>query len=369
MSKFSRLFNFSGDPIAEIEPGLYTSNDLTHDDEPYRLHLRVENNQTGILTLNASTILHLNKTAMEMAYFLIQGQNTAQISKTINKRYNAPKKEIQADVERFYETLMQFIGHEDLPPTGLYGVISDPEETEIIAPYRLDCSFSATETGTPLSLAEWKVVLEKAYNAGIPHIMFLDVPEEHKPDLIELLNDVEVLGLVSGLVAKPEWLMDSTYVDSLINSGLDHLVLDANPCNAEHHALITSILDKDLFTCLRMDFEPEQTAPSVFESLMAHGLNAVAYNAVPLEMTEKQLAFEAMLGRHNIPIVDDMPYPTGHVLEQPELLGRDNMDLRYLRLDRNGTLLIPNEKRTEIGNLLDEPWDVLWSKCRALSHG
>ena len=38
------------------------------DEYPYRLHLRLEADGSGILIVNASTILHLNQTAAEYAY-------------------------------------------------------------------------------------------------------------------------------------------------------------------------------------------------------------------------------------------------------------------------------------------------------------
>ena len=131
MSKLLDFFKLQNVPINEIECGLYTSHNLLYDDIPYRLHLRVEHNQTGVLTLNASTVLHLNKTAMEMAYFLIQGQNPLEIANTISLRYKAPKDEIIQDVESFYTTLMSFVNNQDLPPTGFLGVIQNFEESEI----------------------------------------------------------------------------------------------------------------------------------------------------------------------------------------------------------------------------------------------
>ncbi|MCU0373629.1 MAG: hypothetical protein MUE56_10360, partial [Ignavibacteria bacterium] len=39
---------------------------------PYRLHLRIESDSTGILIINAQTTLHLNQTAAEFAYYLVK---------------------------------------------------------------------------------------------------------------------------------------------------------------------------------------------------------------------------------------------------------------------------------------------------------
>lgn len=369
MSKLSDLFKGSSEPIQEIEPGFYTSHDLMHGETPYRLHLRVESNHQGVLTLNASTVLHLNKTAMEMAYFLIQSQKPAEIAKSISNRYNAPKKDIKADVDGFYETLMSFVDQEDLAPTGVFGALAKIEDNEIIAPYRLDCYFTAKDNGARLSTAEWKVVIEKAYNTGIPHIMFLDVPEEEKDALLELLTHVEELGLVSGLLAKPSFLYDSAFFNELLTRGLDHLVLEADPTDPEQRKLLTNILDQDLFTCLRMPFEANTKYETVFAELFDHGLNAYAYRQIPQHLDETLISFEQMLSDHHVPIVDDMPYSLNEEVDLHAYIEDAKPSLKYLRLMPNGDLLIPAQKSIQIGNLLIETWESLWEKCRTFSDG
>ena len=61
---------FSKD-IEPLQPGIYHY--LASDDSPipYRLHLRIEEDETGILIVNASTILHLNPTAVAYTLELI----------------------------------------------------------------------------------------------------------------------------------------------------------------------------------------------------------------------------------------------------------------------------------------------------------
>lgn len=368
MLKIKRFFNFSSKPLPEIEPGFYTSHQLTHEEMPYRLHLRVEKNQTGVLTLNASTVLRLNKTAMEMAYFLIQGQNPDQIARTISNRYKASKKQIKADIDLFYGTLMGLAVGADLPPTATLGLGSDDEETDIIAPYRLDCSLNSNITGKTLSVSEWKIVLEKAYNAGIPHILFLDVANEMKAELIDLLNHAETLGLVSGLVTTPEFLMEHGFISRLINCGLDHLVIDANPLNPDHLNIITTVLDQDLFTCLRMDHLPENNYEDVFEILFAHGLNAFAYKVKPMEMSKERFIFEERLTMHNIPILDDFPPSNLDLSSINKQIEETKITFKYIQLLADGKLVLPGSDFL-IGNLLEEPWDTLWAKCHHYNHG
>lgn len=369
MSKLRDFFNISTDPIQDIKPGLYTSHDLKHGDKAYRLHLRVEPNQEGLLTLNASTVLHLNKTAMEMAYFIIQGKKMGQITNTIANRYKASKKEIKIDVHRFYETLMSFVEMEDLAPTGVMGTISKIEDVEIVAPYRLDCYLTSPDNGMRLSMAEWKVVLEKAFNAGIPHIMFVDFTTQDAVNLLGLLRHVEELGLVSGVVAKPELFRGEKFLGELLNCGLDHLVLEADPLNSYHRNCLLNILDQDLFTCLRMPYQQGKDYEVTFTELFEHGLNAFSYKKTPLHFDENLIRFEQMLSDHHVTIIDDMPYS----LKESSDFYNDPRDaksvLKYLKVLSNGDLCIPSQEPFIAGNLLNETWEILWAKCREFCDG
>jgi|GEM_PF-2546909 len=365
MSKFSDFFTFGIKPIQEIKSGFYTSHHLMHGDIPYRLHLRVDPNQRGILTLNASTILHLNKTAIEMAYFLIQGQKPSQIAKTIRKRYKAPLSEIKNDVDTFYETLTGFIDDEDLAPmTSMLALINDEENSDIMAPYRLDCYFSNPEIKNDMTNAEWKVVFEKVFNAGIPHVILLDISEPQKEMLLDLLCHLEDLGLVSGLVASPEFLDNSDYLQQLLVRGLDHLVYEADPCIKEHRSLLNSILDCDLFTCLRMPYKAHTDYSEILEDLFEHGINAFAFSNSDEEKDEGYIALQTQIIDKQISILDDMPFSRMPSNYNHHFTPKDNSKLKYLSLLPNGDLIIPALEPITIGNLLYEDWDALWEKCR-----
>ena len=58
-------------PVEVIPPGTYHYLSPQDDPRNYRLHLRVEPDGNGVLIINASTILHLNQTATEYAYYLV----------------------------------------------------------------------------------------------------------------------------------------------------------------------------------------------------------------------------------------------------------------------------------------------------------
>ena len=51
---------------------------------PYRLHLRIEPDLSGLLIVNAATVLHLNPTATEHAYHFIQAESAEQAAAAIS---------------------------------------------------------------------------------------------------------------------------------------------------------------------------------------------------------------------------------------------------------------------------------------------
>jgi len=70
---------------------------------PYRLHLRLEPDGDGVLIVNASTVLHLNQTAAEYAYHLVQGTPDEDAARAIATRYQVSTKQALADFQDLKE--------------------------------------------------------------------------------------------------------------------------------------------------------------------------------------------------------------------------------------------------------------------------
>ena len=71
-----RTFSIIYTAAAETIPaGIYMYQAPPEADLPYKLHLRVEADGSGILIINASTVLHLNQSAAEYAYHLVKGKD------------------------------------------------------------------------------------------------------------------------------------------------------------------------------------------------------------------------------------------------------------------------------------------------------
>ena len=74
-----------------VEPGVYHYQAPPEAPFPYKLHLRLDKNGDGILILNASTVLHLNQTAAEYAYHLVNQTPDEEIAQRVSRRYRVPR--------------------------------------------------------------------------------------------------------------------------------------------------------------------------------------------------------------------------------------------------------------------------------------
>ena len=72
--------------VSPLPEGIYHQQ-ATEDEKPYRLHLRLRSDGSGLLILNASTVLQLNPTAAECAFHFIKGATPDEAAKQISARY------------------------------------------------------------------------------------------------------------------------------------------------------------------------------------------------------------------------------------------------------------------------------------------
>ena len=122
-----------------LPAGLYTYHTPPEAPEQFRLHLRIEPNGEGVLIINASTVLHLNQTGTEFAYYLMQGKSEEEIINLATKRFNADRDTIANDLAAFHQLLKDIIRQPDQVPEANYGLEISTELKDISAPYQLHC--------------------------------------------------------------------------------------------------------------------------------------------------------------------------------------------------------------------------------------
>lgn len=364
------------DDIKTLAPGFYTYHTSTGSPEQFRLHLRVEPDGEGILVVNAATVLHLNQTATEFAYHLIQGKDNVQIVDAITERYDVSRDILMRDVQLFIDQILYLGRQNDLSPSATIGFESHVFEKNLSAPLRIDCcltyrGLSDTEDNqfatNELTTEDWKTLLTKLFNAGIPHVVFFGGEPTLSADLVELMAFTEQLGLVSGLVSSDPKLKDTAFLLPLIEAGLDHLTFSIDPASDEDLQGLSNILDQDLFTCLRLPIHADHDYHELISNLQGLGVNA--FNFLPEDTPSHAHTYQLQqeLSEKGVSFVDDMPL-TYHP-HTPEVLfsvwDPDTQPAQHFVIQPDGSLADSAGNQNSYGNLLREEWLSLWSRVIA----
>lgn len=246
-SIFSKLNQRLKKP-SEPDPGIYQY--LREDGEDkLRLHLRVDPDGRGLLIVNANRVVHLNPTATQMAYFHLEGHSPEEAGKALHKRFKVQPAQAQSD---FMDFTLQM--EELLAPNGACPVCdlnletTAPFSADLTAPYRMDlaltyrcdnnCShcYNARPRSMPsLGIEEWKQVVDRVWDLGIPHIVFTGGEPTLIPFLPELVAYAEEKGIITGLNTNGRKLAEPGFVQALIDAGLDHVQITLESHDLEIH--------------------------------------------------------------------------------------------------------------------------------------
>jgi hypothetical protein len=349
------------------------------DPRNYRLHLRVERDGTGILIINASTVLHLNKTATEFAYHLVNETQDDKVVEEMASRYRVSKSKILQDYREFIERIEALINQPDLDPiTYLDFDRQKPYSGDLSAPYRLDCAitYRLPETADPesapirrvtreLSTEEWQSILDKAWQAGIPHIIFTGGEPTLREDLPELLESAETNGQVTGLLTDGLCLADKDLLNTLLQTGLDHLLIILQPGLEKAWEAIGNALEEDIFTAVHITISAETKGQisQIIQRLAQMNVAAISLSAAPGLLNNLQNARQ-LVADLNLSLIWDLPVPYSALNpialevepeETPQGAGK-----AWLYVEPDGDVL-PNQGINQVlGNFLNDPWEKIW---------
>ena len=245
-------------------PGLYHYH-KEGNGERARIHLRLDPDGHGTLIVNANRIMHLNPSAALMTYLLLEGTDENAAVKTIRRQYRVDARQARADLSAFNLQLSNLIRPDGACPIhDLELETTMPFSARPSAPYRMDVALtyrcnndcahcynirpdppippSLEEKGgaggigaNELPTAEWKRILDKTWELGIPHIIFTGGEPTLRNDLPELIAHAEHNGQITGLNTNARRLSDPHYVETLVEAGLDHVQITLESHDAEIH--------------------------------------------------------------------------------------------------------------------------------------
>ncbi len=351
--------------------GFYSYHSPEDEARQYRLHLRILPDQSGILIINAQSTLRLNQTATYLAWLKIQGKSETEIVEEALKRYQVDKENLISDMQKFNLQILNIINNPDQAPF-ITGTDFDSESTERASglPLRVNlCLTDRDEThayskSEELSTESWKEIIQKTYDAGIPQVIFMGGEPVTRPDLIELLEFTEALGMVSGLLTSTKELYeDESFLDRILESGLDHLILEVDPEDSQISNQLQKIFDKDLFTCIRFPVYPNSNLAEWAIDLVKNGCNALSFYAATLDANDRSALLNQQLTAQNILIEYELPFSVKHAqsdqhiaLFSPEI---SQIESNHYTVMPDGMLCPQDFTAKPLGSLLSSNWNEL----------
>ena len=364
-----------------LPAGMYAFQSKPEEADQYRMHLRLEPDGLGLLILNASTVVHLNQTAAELVYHLIKATPEEEVVRLVAGRYRVKADQVRQDYQSVKDRLKRLALTTDLDPqTYLDFERLDPYVLDISAPYRLDCALTyqgqddsalhsapVDRVKRELLTAEWQSILDKAWSAGIPHVIFTGGEPTLRPDLIDLIAYTEKIGMVCGLLTDGLRLTDPAYLQSVLQSGLDHLMLILDDKNEQSWHALRDLLPEDLAVTVHMTLTPRNAVEftDILSRLALMGVKKVSLSASEASLNQELTRARNAAASNQMSLVWDLPVPysTFHpvALELQEEPVVEGAGKAWLYVEPDGDVLPAQGVNQGMGNLLQDSWQDIWS--------
>ena len=379
-SLLNNVRSFFGSQAKPFPPGSYSYTSPPEDPRNYRLHLRIEPDGGGLLIVNAATVLHLNQTAAEYAYYMVQNLGPDQAVEQITARYQVSAAQARQDYTDFLDQIQTLVETPDLDPVTYLGFdrqepfsgfLSAPLRLDLALTYRLPADLEAADAPAErakeeLSTEQWKTIIDKAWQAGIPHLVFTGGEATLRSDLPELLHHAENNNQVTGLLSDGQRLADPAYLETLLQTGLDHLLLLFSPGDEHDWHALRHALAADLFTAVHLTLTAENQAqtPALLERLAEMGVHAISLSAADPELQPALQAAYDQAAYLQLELVWNLPVP--YSMHNPIAMetGTDEYQRgagrAWMYVEPDGDVLPAQGQNKVLGNLATDPWETIW---------
>lgn len=379
-SILSRFFPLSASP-EPLPQGIYHWMSPPDADPQIRLHLRVEADGSGVLLINAALVAHLNETATAHALQIVEGASPEEAAQAITARYRVNPDDAREDHERLREQIFTIANNPDLDPVMFLDVArTDPYQEKPSAPYRLDLALTyridlegnmdplaRKRVDRELTSDEWKKILEKSWNVGVPHVTFTGGEPTLREDLVDLIQQAESLGMVSGLLTDGRSLANSDYMHALEMTGLDHILIALDIDDEVALAGLKQALASDVYTGVHLTLRSTDRAKiqSELEQLANSGVPAVSLAVEDLSGLFEEVLLEAreIAADLGMGLIWDLPVPYSRMnpinaeLEAPP----EGAGKAWLYVEPDGDVLAGQGAERILGNFLTDSWTEIWS--------
>jgi radical SAM protein with 4Fe4S-binding SPASM domain len=401
-----------------VRSGLYH---YTYDElgERSRIHLRVDPDGSGILLVNANRVFQLNPTAAAMAFLTLEKTSEIQAVKAIRQAYHVSISQAQSDYTQFVNGFWGLIRPDGACPicqieqdqTGFL-TMTAPFSAHPFAPYRMDlaityrcnndcahCYNSRPRDYPEISTRQWKTILNRLWDTGIPHIVFTGGEPSLRADLAELIAHAEKNGQITGLNTNARRLMDYDFLQKLIDAGLDHVQITLESHDPEIHDKMvcchgawkqtitglrnalnsplyvmtntTMLVENSPFLSETLDFLAAEGVPTI-------GLNALIYSGrgrtVGSGLTESALMplleiAQEKTSSHGQRLIWYTPTKYCNFDPMQLELGVKGCTaaLYNMCVEPDGGVIPCQSYYQQIGSMLKDPWKAIWNHKLAVS--
>jgi radical SAM protein with 4Fe4S-binding SPASM domain len=389
-----------------IKPGLYHYQ-VGDQYEGKRFHLRVEPDGTGILSIDAQRILHLNPTATEYAKLSLESADEEAALRRLTSRYRVDPAKVREDFASFKSKIDAFIFETRVCPVSFLEIDRIPPfKTPTSAPYRMDfaltyrcdnhcphCYVERPRDFPQMDTASWKKALDRLWDLGIPHVVFTGGEATLREDLVELVEHAEDLGLITGLLTNGRNLAAGGLMERLSEAGLDHIqatieshlpdvhekMVGCQGSFAETVAGIEAAVDSPVYTITNTTIT-RLNSDSLDETvgfLAGLGLETIAMNGViytggaregELGVTEEKME-QLVASAGDWAVSRGMRFiwytPTRYCRFDPVAMGlgpKQCTAAKYnMCVEPNGDIIPCQSYYEPVGNILTDEWESIWN--------
>jgi hypothetical protein len=379
-----KIINRLADRFSKVQPLPEGTHHLQamQNERPYRMHLRLQKDGSGILILNASTILQLNPTAAEYAFHFIKGTEPDEAAKQIADRYRISKGMALEDFNDFVDRIQTLISTPDLDPVSFLDFeLVQPHSADLTFPLRLDCALTyrlpadtqaeyapTKRVDRELTTDEWKTILDKAWTAGIPHVTFTGGEATLRDDLPDLIAHAEKNGQVCGLLTDGLKLADKEYLNLLLQTGLDHILFMLQPDNAASWSALEVTMPQDIFVTVHLTLNKANanSAEKTLERLASLEVKSLSLTISENSLQETYNSLRNKAAELGLTLRFDLPVP--YSVDNPVALETrednipDGAGKAWLYVEPDGDVLPAQGMADKVlGNFLKDGWEKIHS--------
>ncbi len=214
--------------------------------EGSRMHLRVDPDGSGVLVVNAASLIRLNPTGADCAWLMLSGMEGSEGVARLAGNYGISRRRARRDFEGFRRDLEAVIRGERVVLE-----VEESPETDPSAPLRADLAltyrcnvacghcYRGDRRVSEMDTGHWKEAINRLADAGIPQVVFTGGESILRDDLEELVRHAECLGLITGLLTNGVGLADRSRVEALRRAGLDYVQITLESADpAIHNSMV-----------------------------------------------------------------------------------------------------------------------------------